>query len=151
MLNGKMKLIPILIIDDEPSVLLFLRLCLSRRGYQVDTAASLGEGIEKLRAYRYSVVLTDISLDLFTADQILSELRKASSDAVSVIGMSGSPWLLVNTEFDAVLNKPCSIEDIYSVLRQAYKGNSLESFNDQSPARAVPLHLELQPSGERHE
>lgn len=111
----------ILIIDDEPSVLLFLRLCLSRRGYRVDTAKNGQEGINKIRANGYSVIITDIKMGSLSGDCILSYLRDVLGDTTPVIGMSGTPWFLDRKKFDGVIYKPCSVKDILSVLQQVVK------------------------------
>jgi len=117
---------PILIIDDEPSVLFFLRLCLSRRGYRVDTAKSGEEGIKKIKANGYSAIITDIKMGALSGDYLLSYLRDVLGNLTPIIGMSGTPWFLDPKKFDAVLYKPCSVKDILSVLHQVIKDSALE-------------------------
>nr|NJM02041.1 response regulator [Desulfobacula sp.] len=84
----------ILVIDDEASVLSFLRLCLSRRGYRVDTAKSGEEGIKKIRANGYSMIITDIKMGSLSGDNVLYYLRDVLGDPTPVIGMSGTPGSL---------------------------------------------------------
>lgn len=115
-INPELELTPILIIDDEPSILLFFRLCLSRRGYRVDVAKNGKDGIEKIEANHYKVIITDIKMYAFSGDQILYYLRNVLNDLTPVIGMSGTPGLLDYNDFDAVLHKPCSIKEILKVL-----------------------------------
>jgi len=125
-MDAESDLDPILVIDDDPGVLFFLRLCLSRRGYRVDTAKNGEEGIKKIKANGYSAVITDIKMDPLSGNQILSYLRGIPGNAVPVIGMSGTPWFLDPEKFDAVLYKPCSVKDILSVLHRVIEDSYLE-------------------------
>jgi len=53
---------PILVIEDEPSVIAFLRAALERKGYTVVNAASGAEGLERLSKGRYAGVISDIRM-----------------------------------------------------------------------------------------
>lgn len=54
--------LPILLIEDEPSVVAFLRAALERRGYAVVDAASGEEGLKRLWKGRYVGVISDIRM-----------------------------------------------------------------------------------------
>jgi len=47
---------PILLIEDEPSVIAFLRAALERKGYAVVNASSGAEGLERLSNGKYAGV-----------------------------------------------------------------------------------------------
>ena len=53
---------PILLIEDEPSVIAFLRAALERRGYSVVDAGSGSEGLKRLADGRYAGVISDIRM-----------------------------------------------------------------------------------------
>ncbi|PYU10666.1 MAG: hypothetical protein DMG37_19565 [Acidobacteria bacterium] len=53
---------PILLIEDEPSVIAFLRAALQRRGYTVVDASSGEEGLKQLSSGRYAGVISDIRM-----------------------------------------------------------------------------------------
>ena len=53
---------PILLIEDEPSVIAFLRAALERRGYSVVNASSGEEGLERLTEGHYAGVISDIRM-----------------------------------------------------------------------------------------
>ena len=53
---------PILVIEDEPSVVAFLRAALERRGYAVVDASSGEEGLERLSSGSYTGVISDIRM-----------------------------------------------------------------------------------------
>ncbi len=51
---------PILVIEDEPSVLWFVRTALERNGYSVVTASTGADALELLRAGKYCGVISDM-------------------------------------------------------------------------------------------
>ena len=53
---------PILLIEDEPSVIAFLKAALERKGYSVVNASSGAEGLKHLADGRYAGVISDIRL-----------------------------------------------------------------------------------------
>jgi DNA-binding NtrC family response regulator len=55
-------LLPILLIEDEPSVSAFVRAALERRGYNVVQAKTGAEGIRELAAGAYLGVISDIRM-----------------------------------------------------------------------------------------
>lgn len=53
---------PILLIEDEPSVVAFLKAALERKGYSVVDATSGAEGLQRLADGRYAGVISDIRM-----------------------------------------------------------------------------------------
>jgi CheY-like chemotaxis protein len=53
---------PILLIEDEPSVIAFLRAALERRGYSVVDASSGEDGLKLLSSGKYAGVISDIRM-----------------------------------------------------------------------------------------
>ena len=58
--TGKAK---ILVVDDEPSVLLTYRLLLEQKGYDVTAVLSAQDAIDKLGKQPYDLLLCDLSLE----------------------------------------------------------------------------------------
>jgi DNA-binding NtrC family response regulator len=54
------KLLPVLLIEDEPSVANFVRSALERYGYMVTCAASGAEGLKLLQANEFTGVISDM-------------------------------------------------------------------------------------------
>ena len=52
----------ILVVDDDPSILLGLKLKIGRHGYQVVTAIDGNDGLTKIRAYQPDLVLSDVMM-----------------------------------------------------------------------------------------
>ncbi len=113
----------ILVIDDELPVLNMLKLILTRNGFIVDTAESGEEGIEKIDTQNYNLILTDIKMHDISGDQLLDYIKGRKKQSTPVVGMSGTPWLLEQNNFDAVLKKPCSMKEILTVINKLIKSS----------------------------
>jgi len=77
----------ILAIDDEPDVLEFLRLVLTKSGYQVATAANGTEGLIRAHVERPDLILLDIMMEKMDGWETLRLLRleETSKDVPVVI------------------------------------------------------------------
>ncbi len=106
----------ILVIDDETAILRMLAMALSKKGYQVDTAESGKEGINKLQSNDYGLVITDMVMDKITGEDVLENVRSLKGDDIPVIAMSGTPWLMDEHQFDAVLPKPYSLKLLFEIM-----------------------------------
>ncbi len=112
------KMNPILVIDDEQPILNLLSRSLARNGYTVDAAESGEKGIEKIDNNHYSLIFTDLKMPGLSGEAVLQHLRKFQENRTPIVGMSGTPWLLDEKDFDAVLEKPFSIQELLSVAHQ---------------------------------
>ena len=108
----------ILIIDDEQSILTLLSKSLTKNGYTVDTVENGEKGIEKIESNNYSLIFTDIKMPGLSGEQVLQYLKYIQKSVTPVVGMSGTPWLLEQSEFDAILAKPFSMKELLKVTDQ---------------------------------
>ena len=95
-----------------------LQLKLVREGFSVDITESGKEAIQKIDTYNYDLVLTDIKMAGISGDQILHYIKSKKDNSLPVVGMSGTPWLLEQNAFDAVLTKPCTMKEMLKVIKQ---------------------------------
>jgi DNA-binding response OmpR family regulator len=108
----------VLVIDDEKAISKMLAMALSRKGYDVDTAENGEQGVEKLHMADYALVITDMRMGKMTGDDVLLEVRQLKGERLPVIAMSGTPWLMDNSRFDAVLAKPYQLKDLFDLIRK---------------------------------
>jgi len=111
----------ILVIDDEQPILNLLAKSLSKNGYAVDSAKSGEKGIEKIEANNYSLIFTDMKMPGLSGKQVLQYLRSIQKNVTPIVGMSGTPWMFEQCDFDAVLKKPFSMEELLTITRQLVK------------------------------
>jgi len=117
-LNTEVNSDPILVIDDEQHILTLLAKSLTKNGYTVETVESGEKGIEKTKNNSYSLIFTDMKMPGLSGEQVLQYLKYIQNNLTPVVGMSGTPWLLENCNFDAVLSKPFSMKELLSVTHQ---------------------------------
>lgn len=65
----------VLVVDDEPDVLLLCRVNLEFEGYQVTEAADGEEALERVREDRPDVILLDVMMPKMDGWQVLSALK----------------------------------------------------------------------------
>ncbi|MFN3967177.1 MAG: response regulator [Endomicrobiia bacterium] len=80
----KQKKGKILIVDDEPDLVLILGDFLSKEGFKVYTAHTGEQAIEKIRNNPIDLVLLDIAMPVMDGIEILKQIKKIKPD-ISVI------------------------------------------------------------------
>ena len=120
-------MVPILLIEDEPSVTAFLRAALERHGYAVANAASGTEGLKMLSGGKYFGVISDIRMpgavngaDVHAWIQktrpelcariILISGDTANSDTQAFLAQSGTPCI----------EKPFRVQQLMSVVEKTF-------------------------------
>ena len=117
----------VLVVDDEQSVLTFLKKALTMRGYAVTTALSGAAGLKIFDSAvePVSLVLMDSSMPGLSGSQTLEELRKRDTQ-VPVIMMSGftSDRLKQQQNLDGLagfLQKPFLLDELYRKVEEAMR------------------------------
>src|ERR1700736_6211554 len=132
--NGTGRSIPadnrrILIIDDERPILMTLEALLTRRGFQVDTAATADKGLKLLKSQPPALVLLALQLPdaegLHTLDQI-----KTDYPEMQVIILTAHDSL--NNAIESIkrgayhfISKPYAPEELLSLVEKAVEKQSL--------------------------
>jgi DNA-binding response OmpR family regulator len=75
----------ILVVDDEPGVMLTIQAILAQEGYAVDSASSGAQALTKLRERAYDLVLTDLRLGDLDGLDVLTEIRRTSPRTVAIV------------------------------------------------------------------
>ena len=78
----------ILIIDDEPYILLMLKKMIEKIGYEVELASNGREGIDIFRNNRVDMVITDIIMPDKEGLEIILEMKQAQPE-LKIIAISG--------------------------------------------------------------
>jgi len=107
----------VLVIDDEKSITKMLTLAFTRAGFNVDVAANGKKGIDKYNKRNFDVVITDIRMPGINGNGVVRDIKKSNRPNTPVIGMSGTPWELLNEKFDEVLPKPFSLMALVKTIQ----------------------------------
>jgi CheY-like chemotaxis protein len=101
----------VLVIDDDPAVLLTVKTLLGKRGFNVLTSSSAPKGLDLLRyaARDIRIVVLDYSMPKLNGDETLNFIRQLSPD-VRVIGITAMKLDSLPKEYlegvDKLLTKP---------------------------------------------
>lgn len=118
---------PILLIEDEPSVIAFLKAALERKGYSVVDAASGAEGLERLADGRYAGVISDIRMPgAVNGAEVHAWIQKnrpelgskiilisgdtANSETQELLARSGTPCI----------EKPFRVQQLISIVEKTF-------------------------------
>ena len=113
----------VLVVDDEPDIRELLELTLAKMGLGVDSAGSIAEAKERLRATRYQLCLTDMRLADGEGLELVRHIAGLAGDLpVAVITAYGSAENAVAAlkagAFDYV-SKPVGLDQLRTLVRSA--------------------------------
>jgi two-component system NtrC family sensor kinase len=118
---------PILLIEDEPSVIAFLHAALERKGYAVVNASSGAEGLQRLSRERYGGVISDIRMPgAVNGAEVHAWIQKnkpelsrriilisgdtANSETQAFLARSGTPCI----------EKPFRVQQLISIVEKTF-------------------------------
>ena len=130
----------ILLVDDDATVLLTLKAVLELNQFDVQTAASAAEAVQKLGSGEYDMVITDARMETDDAGfHVITAARQQSYDPATALLTAYPPrnvdWR--NNSVQSVLVKPIGTQDL---LRQIEA--LLVRHQDEKHTRARMAHLE---------
>ncbi|HZE88262.1 MAG TPA: sigma-54 dependent transcriptional regulator, partial [Verrucomicrobiae bacterium] len=121
----------LLVIDDEPDIRKTLKMTLEYEGYEVLTASSGNEGLERARVDRPDAILLDIKMPGLDGLEVLERLKGQPGDsAVLMISGHGDIADAVKaTRLGAIdfLEKPLEQERLSLAIRNALEQRRLKS------------------------
>lgn len=80
----------VLVIDDDPHVVIAIRMCLEEKGFSVETAKDGVEGLEKAFAVRPSLILLDLKMPKMSGHLVLRALKEDPRTAfIPVVVLTG--------------------------------------------------------------
>ncbi len=123
----------ILVIDDELSMRQYLEVLLRRRGYDVVTAAGLGDARARLAEGRVDLVVSDMRLGEESGLQVLREVRERSTGTeVILITAFGTPAAAVEAMREGAYDyicKPFDNEEMTLLVQNALEKRALREEN----------------------
>ena len=112
-----MKNFSILLVDDDPVILLSVGKVLEKEGYDVQTAESGEEAIMLLNEKKYDLVMTDLIMGKIDGIHVLKKIKDDDQDTMVIIltGYGGMTSAIEALRLDAddYIMKPCEPEEIF--------------------------------------
>jgi CheY-like chemotaxis protein len=122
----------ILIVDDEPDVLIYLKTFLEDQGFGVSCAPDVPSALQKMAEEKPDLICLDIMMPVKSGISFYEHLRRdASSREIPIIIISGLSMESVEKFFGEVesaesspkpyrfLNKPVVLSQLLAVIREA--------------------------------
>lgn len=105
----------VLLVDDEPMLLDLFEMLLLSNGYRVGTASDAAAALEKFKAEKWDLVITDFSMPGLTGSQLGQEI-KSLSPGTPVIVLTGDASADEYSGADLVIHKPFTHSDIETAI-----------------------------------
>src|SRR5690242_16977583 len=112
----------LLFVDDEDVIRITLSTILSKYGFEVSTAATVAEALQKITSQTFDVLISDLNIgnpgDGLT---VVSAMRRTQPDAVTFI-LTGYPAFetaleAIRQQVDDYLVKPADVEELVNNIK----------------------------------
>ena len=136
----------ILIVDDEPQMLIAMNETVKRAGFSVATAGSGVEALERIKNCHYRMVITDLRMPVVSGLEVLKEVKYSSPRTQVVLvtahgTVNNAVEAMKMGAFDYLL-KPFSAEDLQNAVQRAIQKN--ESFLTVRKSHSSPFPIVTQ-------
>ncbi len=123
----------ILVVDDEKNILKVVSMTLKDSGFDVDTARSAEEAVDKFRQRSFDLMVTDIKLPGRSGVELLTQIKAEQPDVpVIVITAFGTIENAVEAMKKGAFNyltKPVNPDELITVVREALEKFDLKREN----------------------
>ena len=136
----------VMIVDDEPAILRFLRIGLGGQGFSVTESHSGREALRAMRQGAADLVVLDLGLPDMDGLDVICEARKEGL-AVPIIVLSsrndeGSKVMALDLGADDFVTKPFGIDELFARIRAAQR-HRLQQQGEQPLFRSGDLVVDL--------
>jgi len=133
--------IRILVVDDEQDNCDYLKLVLSKEGYEVTTCTDPTKVVDLLRQSDYHLVILDMMMPVMSGTEVLEAIRKIDTD-IAVIVATAYPTVdtavaSLKAQASDYVKKPLEPADILSVVRGALAKKGLSKDPEADLHRAI--------------
>lgn len=114
----------ILVVDDEPQIRKFLRICLTSQGYEVVEAPHGEEGIAKCATTQPGLVILDLGLPDLDGQQVIARIREWSEVPIIVLSVrtrESEKVSALDSGANDYITKPFSIDELLARVRAALR------------------------------
>jgi two-component system response regulator RegX3 len=113
----------VLIVEDEPDILMLLRVVIEMNGYDTALAADGGTALERLDAEKPDLVLLDLMLPVMDGWSVLAEMRSRPNPPPVIICSAARSARDVEVAAErgaeAVLLKPLDMEQLLETISRS--------------------------------
>jgi signal transduction histidine kinase len=138
----------LLVVDDEESVAFTVGEVLRQEGFQVTTAQSGNEAVERLKECAFDLVLTDLHMEGGDGITVLEEVRRRDPLAITIVltgfaSVESAISALRHGAYDYLI-KPCLIDDLKFTVRRGLEHRCLMIAERDAREGLEQLNIELE-------
>ncbi len=143
----------ILVIDDDENIRKVVEAILKDQGYEVDTAESGKDAVQKTQKNHYDLMLVDIRLPDMEGTELLTKVRD-TTPRIRKIMVTGYPTLqnavaAVNKGADAYVMKPFDVDKLLDTIKeQLAKQEQERKFSEERVAEFIETRIKEMDAGE---
>lgn len=135
----------VLVVDDEPQILRFLKPSLTAAGYEVITAATGAEALKAAATAAPAAILLDLGLPDMDGKDVISQLRIWSRVPIIVLSArdrESEKIAALDLGADDYVNKPFSIGELTARLRAALR-HAARQAGEEMRLQTGPLSVDI--------
>lgn len=135
----------VLIVDDEPQILRFLKPSLVAAGYDVVTAATGKEALKAAATSAPDIIVLDLGLPDMDGKEVIRELRTWSTTPIVVLSArdrEAEKIAALDLGADDYINKPFGIGELTARLRTALR-HTAQRAGEQTRFKAGALEVDV--------
>jgi DNA-binding NtrC family response regulator len=124
----------ILVIEDDQGVLATIVKHLSHAGFQVMTAADGLEGLKKIKAGGYDLVITDIVMPFISGTGVVTSLKELNPNipVIAITGYGPEPEAVaIEKKADLVLPKPMKMTKLKTHISKLLTASNVTENNNK--------------------
>ncbi len=137
----------ILVVDDEPEILLALRTNLTRHGFQVETADSGQGALDGYVRYHPDLLILDLGLPDMSGVEVIRELRTRGNIPIVVLSVRSADRdkvAALDLGADDYVTKPFSTEELLARIRVALRHAAHPGSGGAAVFRAGDLEVDFE-------
>ena len=122
--EGEAGSVRILVVDDEPSIRKTVSTNLARHGYDVDTAETGYEALDRYSRRKPDLILLDLGLPDIDGLEVIQQVRQRASTPIIVLSVREEEHAKVaalDLGADDYLTKPFGVEELLARIRVALR------------------------------
>lgn len=118
----------VLIVDDEPNIVISLEFLMRHEGYEVEVASDGEEALELLASFQPDLVLLDVMMPKLSGFDVLQRIRNDAEFPNPVVVMLTARGREAEAEkgkalgADEYVTKPFATRDLVAVVHRALEG-----------------------------
>jgi two-component system KDP operon response regulator KdpE len=145
-MNARSGPIRVLVVDDEPAILRFLRAGLSTQGYVVSELGTGLPAVDQIRRNAADIVVLDLGLPDIDGSDVIRMIRETGSQVPIIVlssrGDEGAKVHALDLGADDYITKPFGIEELLARIRAALR-HQLKQAGEAPVFRSGDLNVDL--------